>query len=35
MTNSLNPGREAPAEGPRDSAYTGPSGAETNQGRRQ
>lgn len=31
MTDPLKPDNEEPAEGPRDSAYSDPSGAETNQ----
>ena len=29
MTDSLNPNHDEPAEGPRDSAYSASSGAET------
>src|SRR6476469_3779678 len=31
MTDPLNPNHDEPAEGPRDDAYSAPSGADTNQ----
>ena len=31
MTDPLNPSHDEPAEGPRDDAYSAPSGADTNQ----